>query len=81
MKPPSLDDRRIKVTAYLTDETFGYDHWRAAQYSAPDGPTCRPALLLVFDTEAQRDAAFGGEAQVIAELQALVQRFKVEQGG
>jgi hypothetical protein len=55
MKAPSLDDRRVKVTAYLTDETFGYEHWRAAQFSPPDVPTTRPALLVIFHTAEARD--------------------------
>lgn len=31
---PSKDDQIVRVRAYLTDEVFGYDHWRAAQWSA-----------------------------------------------
>jgi hypothetical protein len=54
MKAPSFDDVMVRVTGYLTDETFGYEHWRATQFCAPDVPR-RPALLLVFDTEADRD--------------------------
>jgi hypothetical protein len=54
MNTPSLSDRVVKVTAYLTDEVFGYDHWRAAQFSSPKG---KPAVLLIYDTEAERDAA------------------------
>lgn len=45
MKAPSLDDRAVKVTAYLTDETFGYEHWRAAQFSAPKRD--RPGILII----------------------------------
>jgi hypothetical protein len=56
-KAPSLADLHVKVTAYMTDEVFGYDHWRAAQFSAPVVPSNRPALLLIFDTEEERDAA------------------------
>jgi hypothetical protein len=55
MKAPSLSDRVVKVRAYLTDEWFGYDHWRARQFGAPD--EARPALLLIFATEAERDRA------------------------
>lgn len=51
---PSRQDRRVKVRAYLTDEEFGYDHWRAAQFCAPD--EAYPALLLIFDTKEQRDS-------------------------
>jgi hypothetical protein len=54
VKPPSLTDRVVTVTAYLTDETFGYEHWRAAQFSAPKAD--KPAALVLFDTEAERDA-------------------------
>lgn len=56
MNVPQGTDRVVKVGAYMTDEVFGYDHWRAAQFSAPR-PT-RPALLLIFDTEAERNAAY-----------------------
>jgi hypothetical protein len=55
MKVPSVADRAVKVRAYLTDETFGYTHWRAAQFSAPAHD--KYGLLLLFDTEAERDAA------------------------
>lgn len=45
MKMPSLSDKLVKVRAYLTDEAFGYEHWRAAQFCAPaDG---QPALLVI----------------------------------
>jgi hypothetical protein len=54
MKPPSLTDRVVTVTAYLTDETFGYTHWRAAQFSAPRQD--RYGVLLLFATTAERDA-------------------------
>ena len=54
MKPPSLDDHVVAVTAYLTDESFGYEHWRAAQYSAP---RCdRHGALVLFATPEARDA-------------------------
>lgn len=52
-----MSDRAVKVRAYLTDETFGYEHWRAAQVSAPTTHNNKPGLLLLFDTEAERDAA------------------------
>lgn len=55
MNAPSTLDRAVPVRAYLTDETFGYDHWRAAQFSAAQ--VGQPAVLLIFTTEAERDAA------------------------
>lgn len=56
MKAPSLSDTQVKVRAYLTDETFGYEHWRAAQFSAPTVPSSRYAVLTIFQSEAERDA-------------------------
>lgn len=35
MNVPKLSDRLVRVLAGLTDETFGYAHWRAAQFSSP----------------------------------------------
>jgi hypothetical protein len=55
MKVPSTTDRAVKVRAYLTDETFGSTHWRAAQFSAPAHD--KHGLLLLYDTEVERDAA------------------------
>ena len=55
MKQPQITDRLVKVRAYLTDEVFGYHHWRAAQFCAPqDG---KPGMLVIYDSEAERDAA------------------------
>ena len=55
MKQPSHTDTAVKVRAYLTDEMFGYEHWRAAQFSAP--VDARPAILLLFVNEAARGEA------------------------
>lgn len=52
MKTPSEVDTVVKVTAYLTDEAFGYEHWRAAQFSAPAAGW--PALLLICKTKDDR---------------------------
>lgn len=68
MKPPSLDDRVVKVAAYLTDEVFGYTHWRAAQFSAPEAESRRPALLVVCQTEAQRDRLLAEVSRAISEV-------------
>lgn len=54
MQQPSLNDRFVKVSAYLTDETFGYDHWRAAQFSAPKRD--KPAVLVLCADEAEQAA-------------------------
>ena len=56
MKAPSLTDRVVKVRAHLTDETFGYEHWRAMQFSSPE--ISRPAVLVMFDTELERERFF-----------------------
>ena len=52
MIQPTLDDQIVPVWAGLTDEDFGYDHWRAAQYASPWKD--RPGVLLLFENEAQR---------------------------
>lgn len=56
MNVPSLTDQDVKVWAYITDESFGYDHWRAAQFSAPAHD--KPAILMLFNTEAERNHFF-----------------------
>lgn len=57
MRPPSLADRIVCVSAGLTDQDFGYDHWRAAQFSSPWRE--RQALLVIIrpgeDGNALRD--------------------------
>ena len=57
-KMPSANDRIVRVTAVLTDEIFGYEHWRAAQYCAPISTVGieRPALLVLCRDEAERGA-------------------------
>lgn len=55
MKAPTLTDKLVKVRAYLTDETFGYEHWRASQFSTP--PDSRPAILVIYDSDSERDDA------------------------
>lgn len=56
MNVPRKDDRMVAVTAWLTDEVFGYDHWRAAQFAAGGDPEQRrPAVLLLFADERERD--------------------------
>ena len=53
MKAPSEDDRFVAVSAYLSDEHFGYDNWHCAQF----GVKARPAvLILCADKQEQRDA-------------------------
>lgn len=55
MKAPSESDRHVKVRAYLTDEGFGYEHWRAAQFLAPNVPAARYAILTICENESERD--------------------------
>jgi hypothetical protein len=55
MKTPSTSDYIVKVRAYLTDETFGYTHWRAAQFCAPEAEVERHAALIIFETKNERD--------------------------
>lgn len=54
MKAPATTDRIVKVKAFLTDEAFGYDHWRATQFLAP--VDARFAVLVICDSESARDA-------------------------
>ena len=60
MNAPNKDDDFVNVTAYMTDEHFGYDHWRATQFRAgmpsPGSDVQRPALLVICDSERARDA-------------------------
>lgn len=57
MLSPSARDRFVKVTAYLTDQVFGYEHWRAAQFSAPDVEVRRPAVLIICRDDIEQQAA------------------------
>lgn len=54
MKAPTPDDKVAKVRAFMTDEGFGYDHWRATQFTAPSDS--RPAVLIICDTEGEQAA-------------------------
>jgi hypothetical protein len=58
MNVPNLKDRFVKVRAYLTDEGFGYTHWRAAQFSPPTLPDTRYAVLVICESKSDRDAVF-----------------------
>ncbi len=58
MKQPSPNDRVVKVCAFLTDESFGYEHWQAKQFLSPDD--ARPAVLVICETESERDALMAG---------------------
>jgi len=52
-KQPSESDKIVRVRAYLTDEAFGYEHWRAAQFAAPKEG--QPALLLLCRDDHERE--------------------------
>jgi len=54
MKAPATTDRLVPVLAYLTDQEFGYDHWRATQFLAPEG--AQPALLVICASNREREA-------------------------
>lgn len=56
MNAPSIEDRFVRVTAYLTDEFFGYEHWRAAQFSAPKSE--KFGVLILFDDKTKRDTYY-----------------------
>jgi hypothetical protein len=45
---PSEADTVVCVRAFLTDEHFGYEHWQARQFCAPDN--ARPAVLVICET-------------------------------
>ena len=54
MKPPNKDEvGLVKAMAWFTDEEFGYDHWRAAEYSCGRGT--RFAVIHLFESEKARD--------------------------
>jgi hypothetical protein len=57
VKPPSIDDRFVRVTAYMTDEEFGYEYWAARQFASRDVVTRRPAVLIVCADRAEQEAA------------------------
>lgn len=74
MKPPSPEDTVVRVSAWLTDEAFGYTHWRAAQFSAPQ--IVRHGVLLLFATEEEANAAAQAvppAAAAVTALRALVE--------
>ena len=57
MKVPSVKDRLVSVRAVLTDEVFGYEHWCAAQFSAPTSTVGveRLGLLIICKDAAERE--------------------------
>ena len=71
MKPPNEDQQGpIKAKAWFTDEEFGYEHWRAAEYSCGRGT--RFAIITLFTAEQARDEAY--DSMIDAEAkQRLVQ--------
>src|SRR5678815_4787518 len=74
MQQPNTDDRIVQVGAYLTDAEFGYDHWRASQFSSPPGS--RPALLVICDSVENRDVLV--DALATAPPGILVSRVALE---
>jgi hypothetical protein len=57
MIPPKPTNRFVRVTAYMTDEAFGYEHWRAAQFASPDVAVKRSGVLIICESEAEQVAA------------------------
>lgn len=54
MKPPEKNDLGpVKAMAWLTDEEFGYDHWRAAQFSCGRG--IKYSVIHLFESREARD--------------------------
>jgi len=66
MKAPCLTDRMVKVTAYLSDEGFGYENWHAAQFAAPREIPTRPALLIICASDEERRTLFHVAAAYLA---------------
>jgi len=66
MDVPSTRDRVVKVSAYLTNETFGYTHWRAAQFCAPAAD--RPSVLVICTSIADRERVLAALDAVLATL-------------
>ena len=60
MNQPSLDDRVVRVRAYLTDRVFGYEHWEAKQFSAPDGARWAVLIICRDEIEQRRLARIAG---------------------
>ena len=60
MKPPSLTDRFVRVTAYLSDADFGYENWHARQFGSgaliAGTPTKCGVLILCEDEVEQKEA-------------------------
>ena len=54
MKVPNENDLGpIKAKAWRTDEEFGYEHWRAAEYSLGRGT--KYAVIYLFESEQKCD--------------------------
>lgn len=54
MKPPNEGNfGPVKAKAWITDAEFGYDHWRAAEYSCGRGT--KFAIIHLFESERARD--------------------------
>lgn len=58
VNPPSERDTLVKVRAYLTDESFGYEHWRAAQFSAPEADVQKWGVLILCETREDQERWF-----------------------
>ena len=57
MKPPEQNQLGpIKAMAWITDEEFGYDHWRAAEFSC--GRSTKFAIITLFSSEKERDDCY-----------------------
>jgi hypothetical protein len=53
---PSHSDRFVRVTAYLSDQRFGYDRWLADQFSGRAGyADYRPAVLVICRNKDEQD--------------------------
>ena len=72
--PDKNDVGLIKVRAWITDETFGYEHWRAAQFSS--GPDSKPACLVLFNSVEERDEYYSRSVDEQIKMEMLTQRGK-----
>lgn len=53
----------LKAKAWQTDEHFGYDYWRAAEYSC--GLAKRSAVIVLFENDEERDRWLKGLDEIL----------------
>lgn len=70
MKPASESQTGpFRAKAWVTDEEFGYDHWRAAEYSCGRGTHF--AVIYVFNSQQERDEYLAREIDANIKMQLI----------